>query len=303
MDQQFANEAVAVYSPTHAPTDAFHEAVEVRSYEAGRDGVTRPAVILRYLEAHATRHSTELGFTPQWYVEHQSAWLVREMSLLLGDLPTIGDQLALATWVADFKRVQAQRDYVITWAGEADRLVARASARWAYVDRASGRLASIHPDLTTRMQKRGEGMPAYPVRFPEVVRALERGLDHGEPPATEGTRMVNEYTLTARDYEADIHQHVNNCVYADWLDEGIRQAQASGALAAYGVEPAGRSLRPHYLHLEYVRSLRPGAQARIRTYALGRHEDCVILWQAITTETEGGESTALRAYVEYAEHG
>ena len=35
-------------------------------------------------------------------------------------------------------------------------------------------------------------------------------------------------TIVAREYEADVHQHINNCVYGDWLYEGFQFDTARG---------------------------------------------------------------------------
>ena len=278
---------------TRTPPEAFADALQTRSYEVGRGGTIRLGTTLRYLEGLATRASTDLGFSPTWYIAHQVAWVVREMSLALGDLPTIGDDLALATWVADFKRVQAFREYVVARA-ESQRLVARAHARWAYVDAATGRPAAIHDALTGRMGALGYAMRHHPWRFAEAAQALQRG-GASIPP-------TGELTLVARRYEADTHQHINNCVYGDWLDEGLHQALADGQLAALGVAPDD-TLRPRYYHIEYIRSLRPGAHVAIRTYALGRRSRSLVVWQDILADDaerpDQPPTLALRAYSEH----
>lgn len=279
------------------PPDAFADAWQSRSYEVGRGGTIRVGTALRYLEGLATRASAALGFSHAWYAEHQVAWVVREMSLALGDLPTIGDDLTLATWVADFKRVQAFREYVVAHAGS-QRLVVRARARWAYVDATTGRPTAIHDALTGRMGALGYAMRPHPWRFAEAAQALQHGGAHATPP-------TSELTLVARGYEADVHQHINNCVYGDWLDEGLHQALAGGQLAALGLAPAD-TLRARYYHIEYIRSLRPGAHVTVRTYTLGRRSRSLVVWQEIIADDGDDQErdlsaprVALRAYSEH----
>src|SRR5260370_310719 len=107
---------------------------EELSYEVTSTGQVSAATIFRYLEHVATLASADRGFDSRWYVDHGAAWVVREMQVRFGRLPGIGDELQLATWVSEFRRVQAQREYAVCLA-DSGRLVARASARWAYVDR------------------------------------------------------------------------------------------------------------------------------------------------------------------------
>ena len=218
-----------VYRALATPAEAFRDTLTVRSYEVGRAGGAHPATILRYLEHLATCASAALGFDNRWYHEHHSAWVVREMSLLLGDAPRIDDALDLATWVADFRHVQATRDYLITRA-DSGRLVARASARWAYIHR-------------------------------------ERLLP---------TRIPVE--LTAREYEADSQQHINNCVYLDWLHEAAYQTAAQGALTGQPTR-----LCPRFYHLEYIRAAQPGEALTIATTApLRARSRSVGFWQTIS---------------------
>ena len=202
------------------PPEAWADALTVRSYEAGRDGSVRPGVILRYLESLATRASAGLGYDNRWYRDNRGAWVVREMSLLLGARAGIDDDLRLFTWISEFRRVQATREYLITRA-DTGRIVARAQARWAYIDRVTGQLTRIPNDLTARMGPWGHGMrPRRPAQ------------------AGDGLTPAASLPLVAREYEADTQGHVNNCVYLDWFDEAASQAMAT-SLRAPAVLPAG----------------------------------------------------------------
>lgn len=224
-----------------APPDAYTEPLTIRSYEVTRAGYPQPGAFLRYLEYLATRASGSHGYTNSWYAEQGSAWLVREMSLQLGWLPPMDSELMMATWVAEFRRVQALREYAM-WHPASGRIVARARARWAYVQRHTGR----------------------PLRVPDSMAALfisaqsATRLPQMRASVSEKLLWQDEQIIVAREYEADVHQHVNNCVYGDWLYEGfnatLRAANQSGAY-----------MRPRYLTLEYLRQVRPGDQVRIAT--------------------------------------
>ena len=223
------------------PVNAYREPLTVRSYEVTRTGYPQPGAILRYLEFLATHASASHGYTNTWYAEQGSAWLVREMALSLGWLPPMDTELMMATWVAEFRRVQAFREYAI-WHPESGRIIARARARWAYVQRHTGQ----------------------PLRVPETMAALFSSASSATrlptlPPAPTGMPLLRgEQVIVAREYEADVHQHINNCVYGDWLHEGVAATLRAG----------GRhcgDARPRFLTLEYLRQVRPGDQARIET--------------------------------------
>ncbi|MEO7076739.1 MAG: acyl-ACP thioesterase domain-containing protein [Ktedonobacterales bacterium] len=257
------------------PPDAFTDWLTVRSYEAGRSGTVRVGTILRYLEHLATSASAGLGFDRRWYERKGTAWFVREMSLLLGELPAIDDTLHMGTWVSDYKRVQALREYTLLRA-ETGKFVARGHARWAYVNAASGQLTRIEDVLTERFGAGGGVMQTRrPVWSP-----------HDSQPAA-------ELRLTAHDYEADVQQHINNCVYADWLDEGLQRAITSGAI----VLDDRLRLRPRYYHIEYARSILPGTAILVSTRPVQLRSRGLIVTQEIVRADDA--ALVVRAYSEH----
>lgn len=224
-----------------APPDAYIEPLTIRSYEVTRSGYPQPGAILRYLEYLATRASGFHGYTNTWYEEQGSAWLVREMSLLLGWLPPMDCEILMATWVAEFRRVQAFREYVM-WHPASGRMIARARARWAYVHRHTGQPLRV-PDSMVNLFSSAQSATRLPaLRASPSERVIWR----------------DEQTIVAREYEADVHQHINNCVYGDWLYEGFHATLRGAKQPAF-------AMRPRYLTLEYLRQARPGDQVRIVT--------------------------------------
>ena len=270
-----SEEAASMRGDLAIPAQAYTETLMTRSYEVGRDGRARPGVILRYLEHLATRASAGLGFSNRWYHDQNGAWVVREMSLLLGALPGIDDELRLATWVSDFKRVQAMREYLITDAASG-RLVARAAGRWAYIDRTRLLPTRIPDEITARMGPWGHAMRPRP-SAPRTVEA---------PTAA-------EMRFIARGYEADTQRHINNCVYLDWFDEAAERAAAAGALTG-----ASECLRPRFYRLEYIQQTQPGDALRVLTATPQRAGSRGLgFWQTLTTATEGAETGVALARV------
>jgi acyl-CoA thioesterase FadM len=228
-----------------APEGAYTMDLSVRSYEVTASGTIGPGTLLRYLEHLATQASRHRGFDHAWYEQHGSAWVVREMSLRLRTLPGIDDELTLATWLSDLRRVQAFREYAI-WRRDSGRLVARARARWAFVDRVRGQLLRIPDDLLTSFDVAGHAMPAL------AAGGAARD-EHAHPPAVTHLR--------ARHYEMDSQLHINNCVYLDWLDEALRTAVGSATPARTDVE----QLCPRAYHIDYVAQTRAGDTVAIET--------------------------------------
>ena len=225
------------------PTGAFHMNLRVRSYEVQRDGRIRPGTLLRYLEHLATEASASLGFDAAWYVREGSAWVVRNMNVTFNTLPTVGTALGLATWVADFGRVQALRGYAV-WETGTGKPIARAQARWAYVDRLRGQPARLPATLTAAFTPLGRVLPS-----------------RSTPPAVEtASALAASLRLTAREYEADSQQHINNCVYADWLWEAAQTALRTSA-------GPPQQIAPRSYAIEYIRPALPGDEVLVETRA------------------------------------
>lgn len=259
-----------------APAGAYTLALQVRSYEVMRSGSVSPATILRYLEHVATEASAYLGFDHKWYETHGSAWVVREMILSLAHLPSIDDELLLATWLSDYKRVQAVREYAV-WNIRTGRKVARARARWAYIDRHRGTPIRVHDELLARLPLLGQPMRTRDARASMVTQpiAAQRHLE-----------------LVAREYEADTQQHVNNCIYMDWLYEALHDA-----LAVSPELTEGRAARPRRYRIEYARPTLPGNPVRVETELQRAGSRRLAASQEIVNLAAG--VTTVRAYSEH----
>jgi acyl-ACP thioesterase len=225
------------------PATAYNTALAVRSYETTSAGVVPPGTLLRYLEHIATLDSAARGFSHLWYESHHSAWVVRDMRLLLWKPPALGDDIHLATWLSSYRRVQASREYCI-WQEPEKRLIVRAQGRWAYVDRERGLPTRIPDDLIQRFGETGHSMPPHSTISAPVSTAL----------------AGSEIALVARSYEADTQQHINNAIYMDWLGEALTHA-----LTSSDGKPGPLDISPRYYHIQYVRPVRPGDRLRIST--------------------------------------
>lgn len=258
--------------PRQVPQDAYTESLAVRSYEAGRLGVVSPGTALRYLEHLATRASAWLGFDHTWYETHNSAWVVREMALDLRALPRMDEELRMATWISGFRRVQALREYAI-WHPDTGRLAARAQGRWAYIDRRRGTLQRVHDEVLQRLEVKDKALKS------RAIAAAPADLP------------THELSLTAREYEADSQQHINNCVYLDWLQEALLLAASRAGLTAE------RVLCPRRYQLEYLRQVLPGDAVRISTQLRRYGSHGLRAWQQVVSISTG--ETALTARSEH----
>jgi acyl-CoA thioesterase FadM len=194
----------------------------VRFDEAGPDGRLRTSVSLRYAQDLAWYHSAARGFDRAWYRARGLTWLVRTAhAAITGDVRT-GDELTGTTRVLGWRRVWARR-------------------RTEFVDGAGAQVAWVEIDWVL-LDARGAPtrVPAELGDFgaPEAAFQLGR-VSLAEPPTT-----ADHATFRVRPQELDPMDHVNNAVYADWLEE--RVLAAGGVAGADLVRAVPRTIRIEY---------------------------------------------------------
>ena len=200
----------------------------VRFDEAAPDGRIRTSVLLRYAQDLAWFHSSSRGFTREWYRERGLTWLARTAEVgIEGDM-RVGDEIDGTTQVVGWRRVWARRrtDFVDATGA----LVAWTHVDWVLLD---GRGAP------TRVPKEFDGH----FWAPEATFPLGRVALGDPPPDVDGA------SISVRPQELDPMDHVNNAVYADWVDEQVIRS---------GGEEDVRIV-PRVIRLEYARAVDAGA--------------------------------------------
>jgi len=209
---------------------SYEAAYRVRFDEAGPDGRLRTSGLLRYTQDLAARHSEALGYDRAWYRERGLTWLVRTAELDIAAPIPYGAELAGTTRVVGFRRVWSRRESTFR---VGSRLAAVVRIDWVLLDERGA---------PTRIPSEFE------VFFPSAEPSVELQLGRvalGESPADAGRR-----TIGVRPQELDPLDHVNNAVYADWLDEAVLAAAGeNGAVAVHGL--------PRRVRLEYALAAEP----------------------------------------------
>ncbi|HSK53355.1 MAG TPA: acyl-ACP thioesterase domain-containing protein [Clostridia bacterium] len=202
----------------------------VRFDEAGPDGLLRTSGLLRYTQDLAAQHSEALGYDRAWYRERGLTWLVRAAEVDVLGAIGYGAGLAASTRVLGFRRVWSRRESAFRL-GEA--LVAVVRIDWLLLDE-RGAPARIPVEIESAFP--GTGGPT-PLQLARV-------------PLAEAPEGVRARSFAVRPQELDPLDHVNNAIYADWVDEAIVGVSGDGAAAVGTV--------PRRVRLEYALAASPG---------------------------------------------
>jgi acyl-CoA thioester hydrolase len=249
-------------------------------------GELKTSALLGLLEQTAVEASTDAGFDPGWYTRAGRVWLIRrtrlERLLPVGG----GDLVEVESSVADWRRARSLRRYAVrlrtpgrgirdaaaeALARTADGSpaeVARATTDWVYCDLASGRPASVPPDV--RRAFSGETLGE--------TRPRARPL----PERAEGDPV--ETRLFARPSHLDHVAHVNNAAYASFLEDAAFALFAARGLALDRMLARGGALRCRSLDIEYLVDALPGDELVVRSWVTGDTGSRVPL-EAPTAET------------------
>lgn len=180
--------------------DAWSVPYRVRFDEAGPDGLLRTSVLLRYAQDVAWHHSTIRGYDRAWYAERGLAWLVRAAEVGVAMPIPVGSELVGTTRVVGWRRVWARRGTEFRDARGA--LVAWAQIDWVLLD--------------------GRGAPTrIPAEFEPVFGAATATVGLARVALGDVPADALRSTIAVRPHELDPMAHVNNAVYADWMEESV----------------------------------------------------------------------------------
>lgn len=180
----------------------------VRYYELDSFNHVNHSVYADYMQQSAIEASADTGFTPEWYAEQKTSWVVRKLEIRYLNQAGANDELEVKTWVSDVRRITSKREYEITRKSDGVKIV-RARANWVYVNRET----------------------LQPQRIPEIFR--ERFNPNGEhenisirvskPQLAENAfRYITHRRVQVR--ELDVSQHVNHVVYLNWIEQAYFDA-------------------------------------------------------------------------------
>ncbi len=253
-------------------------------------GELKVPALLGLLEQAAVEASSAVGFDAARYTREGRIWIIRRTRLHRLVPVGGGDTVDVETRVADFRRARSLRRYAVQRHGQS---VAEATTDWVYCDLQSGR----------------------PVRIPEPLQRAFRGDDPGATPLAALPRAAAvpshapgtpvEFTLTVQPSHLDHVAHVNNAVYAAYLEDGAFALFAACGWPLSRMLENGGALRIRWLDAEYLDDAAAGATLHVYSWLLegsaiecgqGRPPERAYVLQTI--RRSGGEEI-MRAHSEW----
>ena len=187
----------------HNPV-TFERIFRVRHYECDAYGHMNHANYLRLMQETATDASAAVGYSATDYETMKRVWFIRETQIRYLQPAQVDDQVAVKTWVVDFRRVRSRRQYELRRVADGE-LLAEAMTDWVFLDRERNRPVSIPPAMITAFLPNGPDPNAPPrTRFP----------DPPPPPAD-----CFEYHTPIQWRDIDQLQHLNNANYLAYFEE------------------------------------------------------------------------------------
>jgi acyl-CoA thioester hydrolase len=106
---------------------------------------------VRWLDRAAELHADSLGYSRAWMLESDLMWFVARHEIDYLAEAWLSDELVIATWVRDMKKVKSWRDYLIVRPKD-QTLVCRAATLWVLVDLTTRRPIRITTDMIDRFE-------------------------------------------------------------------------------------------------------------------------------------------------------
>ncbi|MEK7727994.1 MAG: thioesterase family protein [candidate division KSB1 bacterium] len=225
----------------------FTRRYRIRHYELDFLGHLNNANYVRFMQEAAIEASTEAGFSPQWYREHGTGWVIRQLEIRYHAQMHYGEEVEITTWVSDMKRVTSHREYALTRVHDGAQ-VARARVNWVYLDLKTG----------------------APHRIPEFFReafqpnnALEELRIHLAKAQAPEAPFHYRSKRRAQTFELDTMQHVHHAAYLSWIEQAYFDAIRAAGHPLESLQPQGWTVVQGGHDIEYFEPARDNDEIEI----------------------------------------
>lgn len=210
---------------------------KIRFYECDLYGHVNNTNYLRYMQEAAFDASAAAGYDAQRYEHMGRTWHVHASDIEYVKPLKYGEAVEVKTWIQDFRRVTSRRAYEMRCVETGD-LVVKATTDWAFLDRTTQKPTLIPRELLEAFYADG---------LPDEQPAREKFP--AQPPPPEGVYRMRR-RVQWRD--CDSAKHVNNSVYAEYVEDCGMQCIAHYKWPAMRMVEWGLGIFYRRLWIEYV---------------------------------------------------
>lgn len=152
----------------------------------------------KYLQETAWNHANRIGIGYSDLARDDHFWVLSRLAIDMDEYPGWGDKIRVKTWLLGGSRLFAHRDFSIL--KEDGRIIGGAKSAWVVLNLKNRKPQRIEPFL--------KGLTPLPDQH-----GVETKLDKLPAPGAPG----EETFFTVRYSDLDLHQHVNNARYIEWI--------------------------------------------------------------------------------------
>ncbi|MBS3907475.1 MAG: hypothetical protein KGZ49_10620 [Syntrophaceae bacterium] len=155
----------------------------------------------KYLQETAWNHANRIGIGYLDLARNDHFWVLSRLAIDMDEFPGWGDKIRVKTWLSGSSRLFAFRDFSIL--KEDGRIIGGAKSAWVVLNLKSRKPQRIEPFLKDLTPLPGQdGTETKPDKLPAP----------GDP--------GSETFFTVHYSDLDMHQHVNNARYIEWVLDG-----------------------------------------------------------------------------------
>jgi len=152
----------------------------------------------KYMQETAWNHAHHIGIGYSDLARNDYFWILSRLAIEMKEYPGWGDKIQVKTWLLGNSRLFALRDFSVV--KEDGRVIGGGKSAWVVLDLKNRKPQRIEPFL--------QGL-----NFRPDQHGVETNLDKLPAPADPGEEM----SFTVRYGDLDMHQHVNNARYIEWV--------------------------------------------------------------------------------------
>ena len=261
----------------HSMSKIFTRNFRSRFSEVDAFGRVGSAHILRYFIETAWDWGASEDINLQQSQKLDLLWLVREMEFETYQPLRYDESFSITLWMMEWRRVRGSRGFEL-----------HSAENNALLMRGVNQVALLDPETLRPIPGPQELIDRFRLENPQNI-PYQRFPRFPEPP--EGAyRTVCQVEWR----DLDVYRHVNNAVYADYMEEAAMQALAEAGWPVARLLEAGLAVENRHFHIQFQEPALWGERLDILTWVSDLSESGGQRWTAITRQSNQAPIAAQR---------